>query len=157
VTATRRIFLTASILATLGAAAAPARAAQPLAASRAAVTLTIATVNNPDMVEMEKLTPIFEKQYGINVKYDTLDENTLRQKVTADVATGGGEFDLATEGTYEIPMWAKNGWVTDLQPYFAKMSPAAASAYNVNDLLPKVRAGLSYKNDLYAIPFYAES
>src|SRR5579864_5220976 len=140
----RRIFLTVSIVATLTALAIPAQAARPQAAAHAPVTITIGTVNNPDMIEMEHLTPIFEKQYGINVKYDTLDENTLRQKVTADVATGGGEFDLATEGTYEIPMWAKNGWVTDLQPYFAKMSPAAAKAYNVNDLLPKVRAGLSY-------------
>ncbi len=153
----RRVFLTVSIVATLSAVAAPAQAARPLATAHAGVTITIGTVNNGDMIEMEHLTPIFEKQYGINVKYDTLPENTLRQKVTADVATGGGEFDLVTEGTYEVPQWAKNGWLTDLTPYFAKMSAADAKAYDVNDILSKVRAGLSYKSDLYGIPFYAES
>jgi sorbitol/mannitol transport system substrate-binding protein len=152
-----RRLLALPTLAALLVAAAPAQAARSDAPTHASVTLTIATVNNPDMIEMEKLTPTFEKQYGINVKYETLPENTLRQKVTADVATGGGQFDLATEGTYEIPIWAKNGWVTNLQPYFAKMSTAAASAYDVNDLLPSVRSGLSYNGNLYALPFYGES
>ena len=120
-------------------------------------TLTIATVNNPDMVVMESLTSNFTKQYGINVKYVTLPENTLRQKVTSDVATGGGQFDIATVGTYDVPIWAKNKWLVSLQPYFAKMSPAAAKAYDLNDVIPKVRLGLSYNGQLYAVPFYGES
>jgi sorbitol/mannitol transport system substrate-binding protein len=120
-------------------------------------TLTIATVNNPDMVVMESLTSNFTKKYGINVKYVTLPENTLRQKVTSDVATGGGQFDIATVGTYDVPIWAKNKWLISLQPYFAKMSPAAAKAYDLNDVIPKVRLGLSYNGQLYALPFYGES
>jgi len=120
-------------------------------------TLTIATVNNPDMVVMESLTSNFTKKYGINVKYVTLPENTLRQKVTSDVATGGGQFDIATVGTYDVPIWAKNKWLVSLQPYFAKMSPAAAKAYDLNDVIPKVRLGLSYNGQLYAVPFYGES
>lgn len=153
----KRVFLTLSIIATLGAVAAPVQAARPLAPAHAAASITIGTVNNGDMLEMEHLTPIFEKQYGITVKFDTLPEATLRQKVTADVATGGGEFDLVTVGTYEVPIWAKNGWLTDYAPYFAKMSAADSAAYDLNDLLAKVRAGLSYKNDLYGLPFYGES
>ena len=120
-------------------------------------TLTIATVNNPDMVVMQSLTSDFTKKYGINVKYVTLPENTLRQKVTSDVATGGGQFDIATVGTYDVPIWAKNKWLVSLQPYFSKLSPAAAKAYDLNDVLPKVRAGLSYNGGLYAVPFYGES
>jgi sorbitol/mannitol transport system substrate-binding protein len=126
-------------------------------AAREATTLTIATVNNGNMIVMQSLTSDFTKKYGIKVKYVTLPENTLRQKVTADVATGGGQFDLATVGTYEVPIWAKNKWIVDLQPYFQKLSPAARSAYDVNDLIPKVRLALSYKNHLYALPFYGES
>jgi sorbitol/mannitol transport system substrate-binding protein len=122
-----------------------------------ATTLTIATVNNPDMVVMQALTSDFTKKYGINVKYVTLPENTLRQKVTSDVATGGGQFDIATVGTYDVPIWAKNKWLVSLQPYFSKLSSAAAKAYDINDVLPKVRAGLSYKGGLYALPFYGES
>src|SRR5437868_6915219 len=148
-----RLFLAIAVVAALTALAAPAHAARP----HAATTLTIATVNNPDMIEMEHLTPSFESKYGIKVRYETLPENTLRQKVTADVATGGGEFDLATVGTYEVPIWAKNKWIIDLKPYFAKMSSAAAKAYDFNDLLSNVRLGLSYQGDLYAVPFYGES
>jgi sorbitol/mannitol transport system substrate-binding protein len=124
------------------------------AARHAQATLTIATVNNPDMVVMQSLTPAFTKKYGIKVKYVTLPENTLRQKVTSDVATGGGQFDIATVGTYEVPIWAKNKWIVDLTPYF---SGSVAKTYDLNDVIPKVRLGLSYKNHLYALPFYGES
>lgn len=137
--------------------ATPAHADRAAVRAHASVTLTIATVNNPDMIEMERLTPVFEKQYGIAVKYETLPENTLRQKVTADVATGGGQFDLATVGTYEVPNWAKNKWIVDLASYFKGMSSSAAMAYNLGDLLPTIKKGLSYNNDLYALPFYGES
>jgi sorbitol/mannitol transport system substrate-binding protein len=124
------------------------------AASRAQTTITIATVNNGDMIVMQSLTSDFTKKYGIKVKYVTLPENTLRQKVTSDVATGGGQFDIATVGTYEVPIWAKNKWIVNLQPYLSK---PAAKSYAVNDVIPKVRLGLSYKGSLYALPFYGES
>lgn len=120
-------------------------------------TITIATVSNPDMVVMESLTPQFTKETGISVKYVTLPENTLRQKVTSDVATGGGAFDIATVGTYDVPIWAKNKWLVPLNSYFSSLSPAAAKAYDVSDLIPKVRLALSSKGSLYALPFYAES
>jgi sorbitol/mannitol transport system substrate-binding protein len=126
-------------------------------AGSAGTTITIATVNNDNMIVMQSLTKNFTKKYGIKVKYVTLPENTLRQKVTADVATGGGQFDIVTVGTYEVPIWAKNKWIVNLQPYFSKQSPAASSAYNLKDLISQVRAGLSYKNNLYAVPFYGES
>jgi sorbitol/mannitol transport system substrate-binding protein len=119
-----------------------------------ATTLTIATVNNGDMIVMESLTKDFTKKYGINVKYVTLPENTLRQKVTSDVATGGGQFDIATVGTYDVPIWAKNKWLVNLQPMF---TAAASKAYDLNDVIPKVRLGLSYQKSLYALPFYGES
>ena len=36
-----------------------------------------------------------------------LEENVLRQRLTTDIATGSGQFDVATIGTYEVPIWAK--------------------------------------------------
>src|SRR5919109_1611277 len=139
-----RLFLTVPIVAMLTAVVPTTQAARPQAVPHASTTLTIATVNNPHMVDLQHLTPTFEKQYGIKVKYVTLPENTLRQKVTADVATGGGQFDLATVGTYEVPIWAKNKWIVDLVPSFKGMSSSAAAAYLVDDLLTQVRKGLSY-------------
>src|SRR5437899_2433737 len=143
------IVLSLAVLVGVGSARSAARQSQP--------TLTIATVNNPDMIVMESLTSQFTKQYGIKVKYVTLPENTLRQKVTSDVATGGGQFDIATVGTYDVPIWAKNKWLVSLTPYFAGMSATDAKAYDLNDVIPKVRLGLSYNGSLYSVPFYGES
>lgn len=125
--------------------------------AQAATTITIATVNNPDMVTMQKLTPEFTKKYpDINVKWVVLPENELRQKVTLDVASSAGGFDVATVGTYEVPIWAKNGWLDPLNPMFNK-DTAIAKSYDLTDVLEPVRKGLSYNGQLYALPFYAES
>jgi len=113
-------------------------------------TLTIATVNNGQMIQMQKLTDDFTKANpDIKLNWVTLEENVLRQKVTTDIATKGGQFDVLTIGTYEVPIWAKKGWLVPLDKLGAD--------YDVDDLLPAIRAGLSYDGKLYAAPFYGES
>ncbi|ULH17925.1 extracellular solute-binding protein (plasmid) [Deinococcus sp. KNUC1210] len=78
-----------------------------------AATITIATVNNPDMVVMQKLSPEFTKKYpDITVKWVVLPENDLHQKVTLDIASGTGAYDVATVGVYEIPNWVNNDWLS---------------------------------------------
>ncbi len=111
--------------------------------------LTIATVNNGHMIEMQKLTPEFEKSHpGITVKWVTLDEGTLRSRVTTDISTKGGQFDIMTIGMYEAPIWGERGWLQALE---------FSDAYDVDDILPAMRNGLSYDGKLYAAPFYGES
>src|SRR5579863_1637697 len=113
-------------------------------------TLTIATVNNGDMIRMQKLTDDFTKANpDIKLNWVTLEENVLRQKVTTDIATKAGQFDVLTIGTYEVPIWAKKGWLDPLDKLGAD--------YDVDDLLPAIRAGLSIDGKLYAAPFYGES
>ncbi|HUK00247.1 MAG TPA: sugar ABC transporter substrate-binding protein [Stellaceae bacterium] len=112
-------------------------------------TLTIATVNNGDMIRMQKLAGDFrQKNPGIDLNWVTLEENVLREKVTTDIATKAGQYDVLTIGTYEVPIWAKQGWLAPLD---------LGAAYDVNDLLPPIRSGLSYDGKLYAAPFYGES
>ncbi len=111
-------------------------------------TLVIATVNNSDMIRMQKLTSDFTAQHpGIKLKWVTLEENVLRQRVTTDIATKGGQFDVLTVGTYEVPIWAERGWLKPLQ-----FDPD----YDVDDLLPKIRQAASFDDKLYAAPFYGE-
>lgn len=111
--------------------------------------LTIATVNNGHMIEMQKLIPHFEKANpGIKVKWVTLEEGVLRQRVTTDIATKGGQFDVMTIGMYETPIWGGKGWLKELK---------FGSNYDVDDLLPAMRNGLSVDGKLYAAPFYGES
>lgn len=119
----------------------------PLAAR--AATLTIATVNNPDMLIMQKLSPEFTKETGIKLDWVVLPENVLRQRVTTDIATKSGTFDIVTIGTLETPTWGKNGWLTPIGNLGA--------SYDLDDIFPSVRSALSYKGTLYAVPFYAES
>jgi len=112
--------------------------------------LTIATVNNGDMIRMQSLTDDFKaKNPGIDVQWVTLEENMLRQRVTTDIATKGGQFDILTIGTYEVPIWAKKGWLVPLDNL--------GSDYDVADLLPAIRTGLTVDGKLYAAPFYGES
>src|SRR4029077_11661265 len=116
----------------------------------AQTTLTIATVNNSDMIRMQRLTGDFtSKNPGVALKWVTLEENVLRQRVTTDIATKGGQFDVLTIGTYEVPIWAKQGWILPLE----KHTPG----YDVDDLIPPIRAGLTVNGKLYAAPFYGES
>jgi sorbitol/mannitol transport system substrate-binding protein len=114
-----------------------------------ATDLVIATVNNGHMIEMQKLTKFFEQANpDIKVKWVTLEEGVLRQRVTTDIATKGGQFDIMTIGMYETPIWGKKGWLQELKP---------DAAYDIDDLLPAMRQGLSVDGKLYAAPFYGES
>jgi len=120
------------------------------AMSASAETLTIATVNNGDMVRMQKLTDDFTaKNPDIELEWVTLEENQLRQRVTTDIATKGGQFDVMTIGTYEVPIWGAKDWLVSLNDLPAE--------YDVDDLLPAIRGGLTVDGELYAAPFYGES
>jgi len=121
-----------------------------VASVASAETLTIATVNNGDMIRMQGLTADFTAQNpDIELEWVTLEENVLRQRVTTDIATSGGQYDVMTIGTYEVPIWAKQGWLVGLNDLPAE--------YDIDDLLPAIRGGLTVDGELYAAPFYGES
>ena len=113
-------------------------------------TVTIAAVNNPDMIELKKLSSKFEQQNpDVTLQWVIVEENTLRQRVTTDVSTGSGQFDLVFIGLYETPIFAKRGWLQPIE--------GLSSDYDLEDVFKSLRDGLSYKDKLYALPFYGES
>ena len=117
----------------------------------AQTTITVATVNNGDMVEMQKLSEVFERDHPeIKLNWIVLEENILREKTTTDVAAHGGQYDVVTIGPLEAPIWGRRGW---LVPLTDKLPPS----YDVDDLLKPIRDGASFGGKLYALPFYAES
>ena len=126
-----------------------ASAAALTAGVASAETITIATVNNGDMIRMQKYTDKFTEATGHEVEWVTLEENVLRQRVTTDISTKGGQFDIMTIGMYETPIWGANGWLVPLDDLSAE--------YDVDDILPAMRGGLSHDGTLYAAPFYGES
>lgn len=128
----------AGVIAAAGASAVPAQ------------TVTIAMLNNPDMIELKKLSPAFEKANpGIKLNWVILEENVLRQRATTDITTNSGQFDVMMIGTFEAPQWGKRGWLVP-------MTNLPAS-YDLEDVVKTARDGLSYNGTLFALPFYVES
>jgi sorbitol/mannitol transport system substrate-binding protein len=116
-------------------------------------SINVAIVDNPQMKDIAKLTPsLFTSKTGIKVNYTVLDEGTLRQVTTRDVAAGGRQFDVAMIGPYEAPQFGQNGTLVDLKP-----EAQGDSSYQFNDIIPAVRNALSADGKMYAAPFYGES
>src|SRR5690606_8260506 len=121
-----------------------------LSGAALAETITIATVNNGDMIRMQRLAEDFTAKHpDIELQWVTLEEHVLRERVTTDIAASGGQYDVMTIGNYEVPIWAKQGWLLELN--------GLGDDYDVDDLLPAIRGGLSVDGKLYAAPFYGES
>jgi sorbitol/mannitol transport system substrate-binding protein len=119
-------------------------------------TVTVAVVSNPLITgQMIPLTEsVFEKQNpGIKVKFATYTEGDLRAAIQKDVSTHSNAFNVIMIGPYEAPLFAKDGWLTDL----SKQYVASDASYDASDLLPPIAKALSYQGDLYAVPFYGES
>ena len=117
------------------------------------VTLTLATVSNPQMKDMEELKGTFEEENpGIKVNFVQMEEGDLRAAVTADVASKAGQYDIVTVGAYEVPQWGALGWLKDLTADLE-----ADADYDVDDILEPVRTAISVDGKQYAVPFYGES
>ncbi|MEM7338090.1 MAG: sugar ABC transporter substrate-binding protein [Actinomycetota bacterium] len=116
-------------------------------------SINVAIVGNPTLDDIASLTPeLFTAETGIEVNYTVLDEQTLREVTTRDVGAGGDQFDVVQIGMYETPQFGANGWLVGLNDLAANDPD-----YNIDDLIPAVRGGLSVDGELYASPFYAES
>ncbi len=111
--------------------------------------VVIATVNNGHMLTLQKLAAEFEQtRPDIRLKWVTMEEGQLRQKLTRDITSRTGQYDIMTIGAYEAAIWGKRGWLKALVP---------SKAYDIDDLLPPIRQSLSVEGKLFALPFYGES
>lgn len=136
-------------------ASAPAAAPTTQAGAKPAAsgTVSVAMVGNPQMKTLAQLKGDFESTHpGITLNLLVLPEDQVRDKVTTDISTGAGQFDLVTIGMYEVPLWAKNNWIDEVGTTL-QQDPN----YDYNDLFPSILKGLQYDGKLYAAPFYGES
>jgi sorbitol/mannitol transport system substrate-binding protein len=149
----RRAFLLGTGAAALSLTGCAAGTEQIFTGGASANTVTVAIVSNSQMQDAISLSYLFSREHpDVQLKFVSLPENEARAKITADVSTQGGEFDVVMISNYETPMWSANGWLANLQPYID-----ATPGYDANDFLPQLRATLSHKGDLYSVPFYGES
>jgi sorbitol/mannitol transport system substrate-binding protein len=116
--------------------------------------LNVLMVGNPQMEDIQKLTEAnFTAQTGIKVNFTILPENELRDKVTQDIATGAGQYDVVTVGAYEVPIWAKNGWLHEVSSF----AQGDANFDQADLLAPMTKLLSGDDGKLYAMPFYGES
>ncbi|GAB3651732.1 ABC transporter substrate-binding protein [Streptomyces sparsus] len=117
-------------------------------------TVNVLMVNNPQMVDLQKLTAEhFTEETGVKVNFTVLPENEVRDKISQDFANQSGQYDLATISNYETPIYAKNGWLHELDPYLTE-----DKGYDEGDILNPMRLSLTGEDGkVYAQPFYGES
>jgi len=117
-------------------------------------SINVLMVNNPQQLDLQKLTADhFTKQTGIKVNYTVLPENDVRDKISQEFSSQAGQYDVASVSNYEVPFYAKNGWLSSLDDTVAK-DPAFEQA----DILKPMAESLSGDDGkLYGEPFYGES
>ncbi len=116
-------------------------------------SINVAIVGNPVIDDIATLAPDhFTPESGIEVNFTVLPEQELREITTRDVGAGGDQFDVVQIGMFETPQFGANGWLVGLNDL-----AASTPEYQIDDLIPAVRGGLSVDGELYASPFYAES
>jgi sorbitol/mannitol transport system substrate-binding protein len=118
-----------------------------------ASSINVLMVNNPQMLDLQKLTAQnFTKQTGIKVNFTVLPENDVRDKITQEFSSQAGQYDVASISNYEVPFYAKNGWLSSLNSDLAH-----DPGFDQNDILGPIRQSLTSNGQVYAEPFYGES
>lgn len=121
------------------------------------VTVNIALANNPISQALSKLTQTSYKADGVVVNVSVLPENDLRQRLTTEASTGGTTYDIFYIGPYEAQTWARNGWLENLDPYFAALSAEKLAWYDKGDLIKGMADSLALDGTQFGLPFYGES
>src|SRR5687768_17319304 len=117
-------------------------------------TINVLMVNNPQMVELQQLTEEnFTAETGIAVNFTVLPENDVRDKISQEFSSQAGQYDVASLSNFEIPIYARSGWIAPMDSYIA-----ADPAFDQADILPPMTESLKGPDgQIYGQPFYGES
>lgn len=116
-------------------------------------SINVLMVNNPQMVDLQQLTAEhFTKETGITVNYTVLPENDVRDKISQEFTSQAGQYDVASLSNFEIPIYAKAGWIAPMDDFIA-----ADSEFDQDDILGPMTTSLSSEGKIYGQPFYGES
>jgi sorbitol/mannitol transport system substrate-binding protein len=117
-------------------------------------SITVLMVNNPQMVDLQRLTAEhFTRETGITVNFTVLPENDVRDKISQEFSSQAGQYDVASLSNFEIPIYARSGWIAPMDPYIEK-----DPEFDQADVLPSMVQSLSGPDgQVYGQPFYGES
>jgi sorbitol/mannitol transport system substrate-binding protein len=117
-------------------------------------TINVLMVNNPQMVDLQKLTKEhFTADTGIEVNYTVLPENDVRDKISQEFSSQAGTYDVASLSNFEIPIYADSGWIAPLDEYIEQTPD-----FDQDDILGPMAESLEGEDGkIYGEPFYGES
>ncbi|MDR2094119.1 MAG: sugar ABC transporter substrate-binding protein [Treponema sp.] len=153
----KKIALAAVVLVLFSLLSLPLFATGQQGKSAGPVTVNVALANNYISQQLAKIAQAEYKAEGITVNISVLPENDLRQRLTTEASTGGTTYDIFYVGPYEAQTWAKNGWLENLEPYFAKLSAEEKAWYDREDLIKGMLDSVSLNGQPYGIHFYGEA
>lgn len=116
------------------------------------IKLRVLAISVAQVADLSKLVGTFEKEHpNIDVEIVQKEEVDLRDTLTRDIASGSGQWDVATVGADVLPIYAKNGWLRSLDPLITDTPD-----YDVDDIVKPMRTMLTVNDKLYGVPFYGE-
>lgn len=116
--------------------------------------LNVLMVNNPQMVDLQRLTgEHFTQETGIRVNFTVLPENDVRDKISQEFSSQAGVYDVASVSNFEVPIYARSQWIAPLSDYIER-----TPEFDQADILGPMTQSLSDERGVvYGEPFYGES
>ena len=104
---------------------------------------------------LEEQLDDFKALTGVTVNLDLFEESAAHQKVRTELASGSGAYDVVwVQANWSIP-YAKQGWLTPLQPLIDNPEITDAEILAFDDLMPSLTNLMRFEGDLYGLPFFA--
>ncbi|MBW4035177.1 MAG: sugar ABC transporter substrate-binding protein [Proteobacteria bacterium] len=125
---------------------------QQAAAPYKGETVTVVGLDRPSYKAAQKLTPEFEKETGIHVKWVTYPyENSLKAE-TLNFVSHSGQFDAILSDVVWPVDFTKANWVVPIKDFMANKDLADPNI-DVKDFFPVWRHAFTIKGQLVGLPF----
>jgi len=119
-------------------------------------TITVAAANHPSIEAMQKMTKDFEDLTGIKVKWETMEEIHLHDKILIEFSSNTQRYDVLMMDVTWIGEFADKNVTIPLETYLnSNMTPGW---FDFEDIVPAYREGLGmFDGKIYGIPSAGES
>lgn len=128
-------------------------------------SLKVLLIEHPFVASLKPLLPDFEKETGIKVELEVLNEQQGFDKLQADLSAGAGNYDVFMTDPLHNWQYAAANWVEPLDGYL-KNTAVTAADYSADDFVPgifksgrwnrQMLTGLG-EGQLWALPINYES
>lgn len=121
------------------------------------MTITIAATGHTSTDSMRAMEKAFTEATGIKVRWDTMEEGLLRQKLLMEHQSKTGVYDVLMIDAFNMAEYSPSGVALPLKPLIDNKSLTPAW-YDYEDLSSAFRNGVGgYNGVIYGIPIAGES